>query len=331
MIPDHYWRILKNWYWIIGGTALVCALIAAAALPALLSGDGGGYSSSVTLGVTRMVSFSGTTVAGEGDDEAMASYTTSIAERGTSPQFRAVLDDALKAKGVTLTDDVSFTANEGLFRITIEARSGVRGDAQIITETAAEQLIADTTAEEGRIAFSLTSTNDQLETELLARLSLVYQDRLERLLGLGEPAVRTALEAWVSRGLSASISADYVKFIEDVARLSADPQLAVLNTEAEALESQLAEISAARRDFSAELLLGNPVSIVTPAETVPLAAASVLKARDSALMGLLVGLAFGWIVANMLESMQMNLRMKKHHEEEWDTSLTSAGSIFSDD
>ena len=64
---------------------------------------------------------------------------------------------------------------------------------------------------------------------------------------------------------------------------------------------------------------------------MPLAAASVLKARDSALMGLLVGLAFGWIAANMFESMQLNLRMKKHHEEEWDTSLTSAGSLFSDD
>ena len=331
MIPEHYWRILKNWYWLIGGIALACALIAAAALPAPLNGDGGGYSSSVTLGVTRMVSFSGTTAAGDGDDEAMASYTTSIAERGSSPQFLSTLKDALEANGVTLTGDTSFTANEGLFRITIEATADVPNDAQVIVDTAAEQLIADTTAEEGRIALSLTSTTDQQETELLARLSVVYQDRLDRLLGLGEPAVREALEGWVSRGVSASLSADYVRLVEDVARLSADPQLAVLNTEAEALESQLAEISAARRDFSTELLQGDPVSIVTPAETVPFAATSVLKARDSALMGLLVGLALGWIAANMLESMQLNLRMKKHREEEWDTSLTSAGSLFSDD
>ena len=331
MIPEHYWRILKNWYWLIGGIALGCALIAAAALPALLNGGDGGYSSSVTLGVTRMVSFSGTTAAGEGDDAAMASYTASIAERGSSPQFVATLKDELEATGVTLTSDVSYTANEGLFRITIEATSGVRNDAQVIADTAAEQLIFDTTAEEGRIALSLTSTADQQETELLARLTVVYEDRLDRLLELGEPAVREALEAWVSRGVSASLSGDYVRLVEDVARLSADPQLAVLNTEAEALESQLAEISAARRDFSTELLLGEPVSIVTPAETVPFAATSVLKLRDSALMGLLVGLALGWIAANTLESMQLNLRMKKHREEEWDTSLTSAGSIFSDD
>lgn len=331
MIPEQYWRILKNWYWVIGGIALACALIAAVALPALLGGDGGGYNSSVTLGVTRMVSFSGTTAAGEGDDVAMASYTTSIAGRGSSPQFHSALKDALKAKGVTLTSDPTFTANEGLFRITIEATADVPNDAQVIAETAAEQLIADTKAEEGRIVLSLTSTNDQQETDLLSRLSVVYQDRLDRLLWLGEPAVREALDELVQRGVGASLGADYVRLVEDMARLSADPQLAVLNTEAEALESQLAEISAARRDFSTELLQGDPVSIVTPAETVPFPAAATLNARDSAVMGLLVGLVLGWITANILESAQLNLRMKKHHEEEWDTSFSSAGSLFSDD
>ena len=328
MIPEHYWRILKNCYWLIGGIALGSAMIAAVALPALLSGGGAGYSSSVTLGVTRMVSFSGTTAAGDGDDEAMASYTTSIAERGSSPQFLSTLKDALAAEGVNLNGDPSFTANEGLFRITIEATAGVPNDAQVIAETAAEQLIGDTTAEEGRIALSLTSTSEQQETKLLARLGVVYQDRQDRLLELGEPSVREALDGLISRGLAASLTADFTRIL---AEISSDPELAVLNTEAEALESQLAEISAARRDFSTELLQGAPVSIVTPAETVPFAPVTALKARDSAVMGLLVGLVLGWIAANMLESMQLNLRMKKHHEEEWDTSLTSVGSLFSDD
>ena len=331
MIPDHYWRILRNWYWLIGGFALACALIAAAVLPALLNGDGSGHSSSVTLGVTRLVSFSGTTAAGEGNGDAMASYTTSISERGSSPQFLSTLKDTLADEGVTLKADPGFTANEGLFRITIEATADVPNDAQVIAETAAELLIADTTAEEGRIALSLTSTSDQQESELLVRLSAVYADRLDRLLELDEPDVREALTGLVSRGVSASLTADYVGLVEDLARLSGDPQLTVLNTEAEALESQLAEISTARRDFSAELLQGGPVSIVSPAETVPFAPATTLKARDSFVMGLLVGLVLGWIGANMLESMQLNLRMKKHREEEWDTSLSSVGSLFSDD
>ena len=264
MIPEHYWRILKNWYWLIGGIAAACALIAAAVLPALLSGDGGGYSSSVTLGVTRMVSFSGTTAAGEGDDEAMASYTASIAERGSSPQFLSALRDALEAKGVSKTDDPTFTANEGLFRIMIEATAAAPDDAKVIAETAAEQLIADTKAEEDRIALSLSSTAEQQETELLARLSVVYDDRAGRLLTLGEPAVREALDRLIGRGLSASLTGDFLRILDDLTRISSDPQLAVLNTEADALESQLAEISADRRDFSAELLQGDPVSIVTP-------------------------------------------------------------------
>ena len=276
MIPEHYWRILRNWYWLIGGVSLACALIAATALPALLNGGGSGHSSSVTLGVTRLVSFSGTTVAGEGDGEAMASYTTNIAERGSSPQFLSTLKGALEEKGVTLKGDPSFTANEGLFRITIEATADVPNDAQVIADTAAEQLIADTTAEEGRIALSLTSTTDQQQTELLSRLSVVYQDRSDRLLELGEPAVRGALDGLISRGLAASLTADFTRILGDMARISSDPELAVLNTEAEALESQLAEISAARRDFSAELLQGDPVSIVSPAETVPFAAAAAV-------------------------------------------------------
>ncbi len=331
MIPEHYWRILKNWYWLIGGIAAACALIAAAVLPALLSGDGGGYSSSVTLGVTRMVSFSGTTAAGEGDDEAMASYTASIAERGSSPQFLSALRDALEAKGVSKTDDPTFTANEGLFRIMIEATAAAPDDAKVIAETAAEQLIADTKAEEDRIALSLSSTAEQQETELLARLSVVYDDRAGRLLTLGEPAVREALDRLIGRGLSASLTGDFLRILDDLTRISSDPQLAVLNTEADALESQLAEISADRRDFSAELLQGDPVSIVTPAETVPLAPDSALGAGNSAVMGLLVGLVLGWIAVNMLASAQLNLRMKKRREEEWDPSLTSAGSLFSDD
>ncbi len=331
MIPENYWRILKNWFWLIGGIAAACALFAAVALPALLSGDNGGYSSSVTLGVTRLVSFSGTTAAGEGDDEAMASYTTSIAERGASPQFLATLKIELEAKGVTGIADPSFTANEGLFRITIDATAGVPNDAQVIADTAAEQLIADTKAEEGRIALSLTSTTDQQETELLARLTVVYRDRTDRLLELGEPVVRESLDDLISRGLGASLTADYIRIVEDMAQISSDPQLAVLNTEAEALETQLAGISSDRRDFSTELLQGDPVSIVTPAETVPFAPGSVLGARDSAVMGLLVGLVLGWIAANMLESAQLNLPMKKHREEEWDTTLTSTGSLFSDD
>ena len=114
MIPEHYWRILRNWYWLIGGVALACALIAAAALPALLNGDGSGHSSSVTLGVTRLVSFSGTTVAGEGDGEAMASE--SVKER-----IRKIIEseDALRPMSDQRIAEMLKAANIDIARRTV--------------------------------------------------------------------------------------------------------------------------------------------------------------------------------------------------------------------
>jgi hypothetical protein len=336
VIPEQYWQILKRWYWLIGGVALAVAVLAVVTLPLLLGRSSGGYSAAVTLGVTRMVSFGGTTAAGNGDPQLLASYTTSIAQRGASPQYLANLEDALKAKGVTLPEgqlerSARFTANEALFRITVEATAPVPNDAQLIAETAAEQLILATKAEEDRIKESLTASSEQEEAQLLSRLSEVYQQRIDRLAALGDATLRAALDEVVRRGVGANLSVEFSQLVQDLARLSADPDLALLNSEATSLESQLAELSETQRQFSTEFLQGNPVSVVTPVETVPLPPPTALRTRDLALMGLIVGLVLGWIAANTAESMQLNLRMKRHREAEWDTSLTSAGSIFGDD
>jgi hypothetical protein len=314
------------------------AVLASFTLPKLLGNANGGYSSAVTLGVTRMVSFGGTTAAGSGDPELLASYTDSIAERGSSPQYLSNLEASLRAKGVTLPDgalerSLRFTANQGLFRVTIEATADVPNDAQIIAETAAQQLITDTKAEESRIVASLNTTSEQQETQLLTRLAQVYQARIDRLAALGEPTLRAALDEMVRRGIGANLNTDYSLLVQDLARLSADPELAILNSEASSLETQLAQISETQRNYSAELLQGDPVSVVTPVETVPLLPTASLRARDVAVMGLIVGLVLGWIAANMAESAQLNLKMKKRHEEEWDTSspATGIGSIFRND
>jgi hypothetical protein len=337
MIPEQYWRILRRWFWLIGGIAIGCAVLAAVTLPSLLSSSSGGYSAAVTLGVTRMVSFGGTTAAGQGDPQLLASYTDSIAERGSSPQYLSNLETALAAKGVTLPDgklerSLRFTSNPGLFRVEIEATAAVPNDAKVIAETAAEQLITDTKAEEGRIVAELTTTSAQQEAQLRARLNEVYQARIDRMNTLGEPALRAALDELVRRGIGADLNAAFSTLVQDLARISADPDLSVLNSEAASLEAQLAELSESQRNYSAELLQGNPVSTVTPVETVPLAPATALRARDTAVMGLIVGAVIGWIAANTAESMQLNTKMKKRREEEWDTSLSGvSGSIFSDD
>jgi hypothetical protein len=338
MIPEHYWRILKSWFWLIGGFGIALALAAALALPSLLSTSEKGYSSAVTLGVTRMVSFGGTTAAGSGDPELLASYTENIAERGSSPQYLSNLESALREKRVTLPDgelerSLRFTANRGLYRVTIEATANVPNDAEIIAETAADQLISDTAAEETRIVTSLNASSEQQETQLLTRLNEVYQDRIARLNTLGEPALRQSLDELVRRGVGADLTETYATLVQDLARISGDPELAILNSEATSLETQLAALSEAQRNFSPELLQGDPVSIVTPVETVPLLPAAALRARDAAVMGLFVGLVIGWITANMAESAKINVLMKKRREEEWDTggAAPGVGSIFQND
>jgi hypothetical protein len=336
VIPEQYWRIARRWFWLIGGIAIGCAVLMAALLPALLNSSSGGYSAAVTLGVTRMVSFGGTTAAGSGDPELLASYTDSIAARGSSPQYLSALDTALKAKGVRLPDgklesSVRFTSNPGLFRVTIEATADVPNDAKLIADTAAEQLIIDTKAEETRIVQSLTATGAQQETQLRTRLNEVYQSRIDRLNALGEPTLRSALDELVRRGLNADLGVSYTNLVTDLARISGDPELAVLNSEAASLETQLAALSESQRNYSAAILQGDPVSTVTPVETVPLPPPTTLRTRDVAVMGLVVGLVLGWIAANTAESMQLNTRMKKRHEEEWDAGLSSVGSIFQDD
>lgn len=336
MIPEHYWQIIKRWYWLIGGIVLAVTAVAVLTLPMLLASPSDKYSGVVTLGVTRMVSFGGTTAAGSGDSLLLASYTSHIGERGSSPQYRATLAAALQERGVMITAGdlekrVRFTTNDTLFRITVEATAEVPNDARIIAEAAATLLIADAAAEEDRIKDALTASSEQEEVQLLSRLNEVYDERIERLDELGDDMLREALDELVRTGVGADLDQEFSDLVQDIARLSADPELAVLNSEASSLESQLATLSETKRNFSTEFLQGDPVSTVTPTETVLLVPPKTLRTRDMALMGMVVGLVLGWVAANMAESSQLNIRLKKHQEEEWDPSLMGAGSIYGDD
>jgi hypothetical protein len=336
VIPEHYWQILRRWYWLMAGVALATTVVAVLTLPALLGNPSDKYNGSVTLGVTRMVSFGGTTAAGSGDSVLLASYTSHIAERGATPQFRSSLAAALQERGITVTrgdleKTVRYTTNDTLFRITIEATARVPNDARVIAETAATLLIADVAAEEDRIKDALTATSEEEEAQLLSRLDEVYEERIERLDELGDDVLRAALDDLVRSGVGADLDEAFSELVQDLARLSADPELAVLNSEASSLETQLAALSEAKRNFSTGFLQGDPVSIVTPTETVLLVPPKTLRTRDMGLMGLVVGLVLGWIAANTAESLHLSLRLKKHREEEWDPTLMGAGSIYGDD
>lgn len=337
MIPEHYWRILRRWFWLIGAVAAVCVVFAVAVMPSFLGAASAGHSSAVTLGVTRVVSLSGTVSMGVGDQDLMSSYTENVAQRGNTPQFLRQLNTRLANEGLMLSDaslarKLDFTPVPGLGRIDIVAEAGLEADAQLMASTAAQLMVEEITAEETRIRDSLTLATTEQQAQLLERLNLVYADRNTRLAAIGEPALREALDNLIRSGVSADVNQSFNQLVQDLARVSGDPQLAVLNSEAESLERQLATLSDTQRAFSAEILRGDPVSIVDPVDTVQLPPATSLRTRDLGLMGVFAGLILGWVVASLADGWVISNRMERARREEWDTvSTTGIERFFSHD
>lgn len=325
MIPEQYWRIIGRWFWLIGGIALATSVLAMAAEPLVLGRGGAGYSAATTLGVSRMVSFGGTVTFGlNGDPQILASYTESIAARGSSLQFLSALGERLRAAGVVRSDtqlarNVDVVANPGLFRIDITARDEDPEVAAIVAQTAADILIDDVAAEEARIKASLTESATQQQTALLNQLNSVYTARMQRLAALGEPALREGLDNLVRAGIGADLSGAFTTLVQDFARITSDPELAVLNSQATSLEQQLAALSDNQRSFSDEILLGTPVSLVNPVQTVPVPPSPSLRTRDLGLMGLIAGLVLGWIAATMAEGWYAGQQLGPGRRDGWDS------------
>ena len=194
MIPEHYLRIARRWFWLIGMILIASVGIATIGVPRLRSAATPGHSAAMTLGVTRLVSASGsvTTAGGTGTPQLLTSYTQNVADRGNTPQFQKELQDRLALQGLVidagvLARKVTFKADTGLFRIAITASAASGNDAALIAETAAQLVIDDVTAEEARVKVDLTTTTAQQQTQLLAQLNTVYAARTAELATIGEP------------------------------------------------------------------------------------------------------------------------------------------------
>ncbi|MEO8457522.1 MAG: hypothetical protein ABI559_06895 [Chloroflexota bacterium] len=330
MIPEHYIRIAKRWAWLIAGVVVACVLVAVLAVPALMGSSVAAHSAATTLGVTRLVSASGsvTTAGGTGTPELLSNYTQSVADRGNTPQFQKELQDRLAAQGVivpaaALAKKVVFKPDVGLFRVTVTASDASATNAQIIADTAAALVTDDITAEEGRVKADLTSTTALQQTQLLAQLNAVYAARTTELANVGEPAIRAALDDLVRSGVGQDPSKTFTALVANLARLGSDPQLAVLNSQATSLETQLGALSDLQRSFSDQILQGKPLSVVDPTSTVQLAPPTALRTRDLALMGIVAGLVLGWIAAAVTDGFIVGRRMDRARREEWETVNTA--------
>jgi hypothetical protein len=281
--------------------------------------------------VTRVVTLSGAvTVGTAGDADLMGSYTENIANRGNTPQFLRELSTRLAESGVmiddaTLARKLTFTPNTGLFRVDVTAEAPTEQQAQLIASTAAQLMVEDITTEERRIRDSLNAATAAQQEALLAKLNQVYTDRTARLLALGEPTLREGLDNLLRNGVSSSLTGDFTKLVQDYARITSDSQLAVLNSSATSLEMQLATLSDTQRSFSDEILLGDPISVVDPVNTVQLPPAASLRTRDLGVMGLIAGSVLGWLAAVVVDGMVIGNRMQRAKREEWEAPAPTAG------
>jgi hypothetical protein len=309
MIPDKYWRILRIWFWLIGAIALAGGALAVVLVPQVRGSGEPDYTAAVTLGVTRLVSTDGsvTTIAGSGEGELLAGYTSSIIARGNSPQFVSEVVDRLQAQGLTidqatLARKLTFAEDPGLFRILITARASDADKATLMAQSAALQMIDDITGEEQRVTEEARASLALQEQNLRNRLSTLYANRALALAALGDAEISQALRDLVASGVSPDLSADYRILVNNLARLTSDPELTLMNAQALSLEQQLSDITTKQNAFSADSLTGTPVSIIDPVNAAPLPVPEGMRTRDMALMGVIGGLVLGWFVAVALDS-----------------------------
>ncbi len=327
MIPEQYWGILRRWFWLVLLLGAAGGVVGLFIIPMGLSG-GSSYNASVTLGVGRFVSVSGTVADATqgGGGSALADYTSSIAATAKSVQFVARLREALAAKGLVVTDTVlrekfNVTEDSALFRIRVEATATTADKAELVAQTVADALTEQAASEEQRISENLVQSSDQQRQELATRLADAYQRRLARFNALGGQAVQAAQSALMQRAAGgADLGAEFSEVMQDVALISGDTELALINAEVKALEDELASLSKVQQSFSDLGSWGQPVFVLNPVDTVPTEVESTLRKRDMAVLGGGAGLIMGWIAANMAEHIR-NGRGPRRDEEDGEAEL----------
>jgi hypothetical protein len=327
MIPEQYWQILRRWFWIIGLLGLLGAVSGLYLLPLGLGGGTSTYDASMTLGVSRFVSFGGTMTAGlgGGDGVLLGDYTASIADKAKTVQYQARLRAALEDKGLFLTEaaliqKVVVTADKALFRINIRATAGSLEEAELLAQAAADVLTQQVVDEETRVKEGLGANTDEQRADLLSRLSELNRQREQRLRELNATALKTALDDLVARGgAGPDLSAEFRGILEDLTVIAGDQDLADINSHIDSVERQLAGLALAEESFSVDLLkFGDPVFVLNPAETVATEAESKLRKRDMIVLGTGAGLLMGWMAANLAENVRNGRGTRREEAEEGD-------------
>ncbi len=316
-------QIIGRWFWLIALFGLLGAaagyLVIPRSLPTVAS-----YDSSSILGVSRFISAAG----GVSNDELssangpLARYTTTIGGVVQSPQFRSRLDDRLAEKGLViseteLADKVKVTSEPEIYRITVRADGATNEEATLLTQTTTDLLIEEAASEERRIRDSMTVANSLRTTDLVTQLNDVYGRRLVLVRQLDPSVIGASPSSLIQQGNSA-----FTDIMRNLARLTGNPELALLNARAEALEAELQSIASNQQIFDAEVLrAGQPLFIVSGVETVSQTAEALLGMSESVLIGGVGGLILGWVSANTAEGIRRRRRSSGAATEEGESPV----------
>jgi hypothetical protein len=315
MIPENLWTLVKRWYWLIGAFALAGALAGVLLIPQI-SGASSEFHASVTIGIRRVISPAGSTTGGatSADFDLLADYTTSVATRAKTPQFIAKLHDRLVLGGVDtpeiyLRDKYKVTDDRGLSRITIDSTAGSEAMAQAIASTVSDLLIEEVEDEESRLRENLSATMENERSELLADLGEITSARLARLDALGDDSLQETIDNVVRRGIGTNLPEEARSILEDLERISGDPELAVLASRERAIQEELANLASVEQNLATDIR-GDPVVVLNPVATAQDVTPGT-RLRDAGVLGLLAGAVLGWIAANIAEANNLHVRIPR--------------------
>lgn len=308
MIPEQYWQIARRWFWIILAAAAIGGAAGIFLGPALLGRATTEHNASTTLGVARYLSLSGTITADQstGGVGPLADYTTNIANVTKTAQYISRLQAALAARGVVLPEarlraKLRVTPDRGLLRITIETTANDSTQAEALVQEAATLLIDQAAAEEKRTRESLANSQSQTD-ELISRLADTYKRRTALLNSLGAPSLQIALAEALKRGAGGGdVVTEFRRIVQDMAVATSDPNLAAVNAEVQALETELADNARNKELLNLALKGDKPVFVLNPVDTVAVEGQSPVRTRDLLILGTGGGLLLGWLMANTLE------------------------------
>ncbi len=319
MIPDEAWRFLQRWLWLLVLAIASGGVLGVMFLPKLL-GDGGNYTASTVLSVGRFASPAGvvTATADPDQNEMLRDYTQALADATRTPRFIAQVRERALARGLDLTAaainaKVKVEAQPSLFIITVEATDRRPEVAEGLASAMAEAISAEAQLREQQLRQSLAQRAEQGQEQLMARLQANRDRTLARLQALNASALQSALAVVASSPIGPDTGR---RLVAELARLSGDPELVMLDAEASALHRALTDLASAREAVEVALSSSNgPFFVLQPVQTVQEQPLHAVRTRDALVLGAGAGLVAGWLSASLADHLLGRMRRRNGHED----------------